>query len=183
MSKTNKKRHIHIWSLVICYLTLVFSSSVAWSHLLEKKPTETVKESLKKGIEKTEEIADIAAELSKKFTRKTLKGTGLSLNEMYEAVACVGPVLDMLQKLSENPHDPNAYEQLKHNPCRGRIKEFAYKCINPKILLATAIPYIGVAVSRACDIVEKADDKINKAYEESKQLYEKHEAETCPKEH
>lgn len=177
--------------LVISCITVLLIISITRSrgelHVerigLVENPKETIEKGLEKGLEKTKEAVKSTADFTKRFTNSQLRKLGFSADEMYEAVACVGPILDMLQKISENPHDYSAYERLKHDRCRGLIKEFSFKCVNPTILTATAIPHLGVAISKGCAIVEKAEDRINKAFEESQKLYEEHKPEVCPKPH
>lgn len=148
------------------------------------------KEALEAGAHKTKDALvkakDVTREVAGNVADKALEQVGFSMTEMNEAFECVGPIIDLLEKVSRNPHDKQTLEALKENRCRGLIQEFAFKCINPKILLAMAIPGIGVAISSACQTIQRLKERLDDAVKEDVAIYErKNQAspQICPKEH
>lgn len=150
---------------------------------------EKTKEAVGEGIQKTKDALvktkDLTKEAIGNIAEKTLQQVGFSMVEMNEAFECAGPIIDLLEKVSRNPHDPQTLEALKGNRCRGVIKEFAFKCINPKILLAMAVPGVGVAISSVCQTLQRLKERLDEAVKEDVAIYEKKEEtpEACPKEH
>jgi len=186
----------------------VIYSVQAYSHPVDKETVSTAagealgkaKEAIGEGVQKTKEVIIAGTQKTKEALTKTkdlpkkvvvniadkaLQQIGSSMVEMTEAFECVGPIIDLLEKVSRNPHEQQTLEALKGNRCRGVIKEFAFKCINPKILLAMAVPGIGVAISSACQTIQRLKERLDDVIKEDVAIYEKkgQQPETCPKEH
>jgi hypothetical protein len=174
--------------LALAPLTSVLADENASCSPPDKEPS-TVSTAVGDALGKTKaaltKIKDLPTDLATKLTDKTLQQIGFSMDGIIEAFECVGPIVDLLEKVSRDPHDQQTHKILKDNRCRGVIKEFAYKCINPKILIAMAIPGVGVAISSACQTIQHLKEKLDDVVKEDVSIYEKkgQEPESCPKEH
>jgi hypothetical protein len=111
---------------------------------------------------------DMTADIAKVIPEKLMNAVGFSIDDMQKAFQCIRPMMDTLEKISHDHHDPKIFELLKNDPCVGVVHDFYYRCIDPSILLVTMVPHVGTAVSNTCRLIETLHGRINSVLAEEK---------------